>query len=198
MKIKPAYLYISVFLIILLALVIFDSNSSKSSDTSNSSMPKDEVHKTIISNSKKEPSGSNVSSEVFNKMNILEKMVNENPNDTAKIKEYADFLTAAHKQDKAIELYNKILTKDYARIDILSRLSILFFNKNDFITSKNYIEKIIKIDPNNTEALYNFGVIEARTGNIANAKVQWENLTKKFPNTEMARKAMESLNQLKN
>ncbi|MCB0731748.1 MAG: tetratricopeptide repeat protein [Ignavibacteriae bacterium] len=199
MKIKPVFIYISLFIIVIVSLILFSnqSNSEKNANeiSENSQMPNDEVHKSMMQ--KGSPNSGNVSNSFKQKLDDLKKFVEENPSDTSKIKEYADLLSAAHNPEKAIELYNHILTIDKNRIDILSSMAITYFNKNDFISAKKYFEEIIEVDPQNVEAQYNIGVVDARIGDINAARKQWEDLVANHPNTKMSDMAKESIEKLK-
>ena len=85
---------------------------------------------------------------------------------------------------------------DNNRIDILTQLAILYFNKNDFTKAIEYLSNILVIDPSNLQAKYNLGVVEVRIGDIAAAKKQWEDLLNNHPNTKMSDMAKESLEKL--
>jgi len=200
MKLKPIYIYLSVIIVALITLVIIsnsDDNTKVEKAVSNSNIPADENRNSFEGQSNIGPSGSNVSSTIRTKMNDLDEYVTANPNDTLKVKEYADLLAVAHNQEKALLLYNSILDIDPNRTDILTNLAIMYYNKNDFIESKIYNEKILKIDPKHAEAKYNLGVIEAKIGDVEAAKKQWNDLLTNHPNTKMSDMAKESLEQLK-
>jgi tetratricopeptide (TPR) repeat protein len=197
MKLKPLYIYIGIIIVALITIILISDEDEKEesveiSDTSQ--IPDDDIHKSFESNG--QPSSTNVTSEFKNKMNELESYIAENPSDTVKLREYAELLAAAHNKDKAVELYNKILKIDNKRIDVFSQLAILYYNKNDFKKSSEYLSNILIVDPNNAQAKYNLGVIEARLGDIAAAKKQWEDLLANHPNTKMSDMAKESLEKL--
>ena len=193
------YIYLILFIVALITLVTFSSESNNvETIVENEVMPKDDVHNTFESNNSINPSGSNVSSSIITKMKDLEDYVQSNPNDTLKIKEYADLLAGAHNEDNALDLYILILSKDEGRTDIISNISVLYYNKNMFPEAKEYIIKLIESDPKDTEAIYNLGVVEARMGDIDAAKKQWEDLSKNHPNTKMSDMAKESIKKLMN
>jgi len=198
MKLKPIYIYSILFCVVLITLISL-SNSENDTKTEaavdSKQMPKDEIHESFQNNSSN-PSGANVTSEIKTKLDELEKYVASNPNDTAKTREYADMLVSAHNADKAIELFDNILKKDNNRVDILSKLSILYYNKNDFLKADQYIERILALDPSNTEAQYNLGVVKVRIGDIQAAQKQWEDLLANHPNTKMSDMAKKSLERL--
>ena len=198
MKIKPSILYLLVFVISIIA-IIYVSNMENTEEVipiENSKMPSDEIHTNL--NNSQQPTSGNVTSEFKNRMKNLEDYVIANPKDTAKVREYADLLGAAHNPTKAIDLYNSILIIDPKRTDILMNLSILTFNANNIAEAENYTIRILEIDPNNLEAIYNLGVIESRKGNLDLAKLKWQGIVDKYPNSETAKMARESLQKLNN
>lgn len=197
MKIKALYIYLGIIVIALVTIIfISDIDEQKKNIAGDevSRILEDDIHQWFESNG--QPSSTNVTPEFKNKMNELDSYIAKNPSDTVKLREYAELLAAAHNEDKAVELYNKILKIDKNRIDILTQLAILHFNKSDFIKANEYLTKILNIDPQNLQAKYNLGVVEARIGDIAAAKKQWEDLLKNHPNTKMSDMAKESLEKL--
>ena len=108
MKIKPIYIYGSVVVLAIIFLVFFTSNNDSNipQNVQNNQMPSDSIHKGLQA----PPGKDNVSSEVKHHIEMLKKAVEESPKDTLKMREYADFLSAAHQPDEAIPYYNKILS----------------------------------------------------------------------------------------
>lgn len=197
MKIKALYIYLGIIVIALVTIIFISNIDEQEKNIAGdevSRIPEDDIHQSFESNG--QPSSTNVTPEFKNKMNELDSYIAKNPSDTVKLREYAELLAAAHNEDKAVELYNKILKIDKNRIDILTQLAILHFNKSDFIKANEYLTKILNIDPQNLQAKYNLGVVEARIGDIAAAKKQWEDLLKNHPNTKMSDMAKESLEKL--
>ena len=94
-------------------------------------MPMDEVHKKLNNGMTQNPSGSNVSEEVKHKLDVMKKAVDANPSDTLKMREYADFLAAAHKPDDALLYYQKIIDKDKKRKDIYFSMTLIYYTKGD-------------------------------------------------------------------
>ena len=204
MKIKPVFIYILVIVIAIIVILFYSKfENSETSQTpngnvelNNEQMPNDSVHAKFSQS--QAPSGNNVSEAIKNRMKNLEEYVNKNPNDTAKVKEYADLLFAAHDPTKAIEYYKAILMKDPKRTDIMMNMTLVNFNENNITEAEKYTNQILQIDPNNLEAIYNYGVIEVRKGNIQSAKEKWGKLVKEYPNTEIGKTAASSLEKLNN
>ncbi|MFZ1290850.1 MAG: tetratricopeptide repeat protein [Melioribacteraceae bacterium] len=198
MKLKPIYFYLIIFLLAVIGIVYFSTkeNSVEEEILTEQKMPQDDIHSQF--NNSQQPSGGNVTSEFKSRLNSLEEYVNKNPNDTAKVKEYADLLYAAHNPKKSIELYKTVLEKDPKRIDILMSLAILVFNENNFDEAEKYVNRILEINPNNVEAIYNSGVMEARKGNTQLAKEKWTRIVNGFPNSKLTQTAKASLKKLEN
>ncbi len=198
MKFKPLYAYLSLILILIVLLVVFTrKNSSQSTaDIANQEMPGDDIHKGLKNG--ESPNKSNVSADILHKMEELKKEAEDNPNDTLKLKEYADFLTEAHKSDEAVKYYQKILKVDPKRTDILFSLSFIYYNKKDYDKSEELTNQILSYDKDNALAFYNLGAISASKGDKEKAKDVWDKLIKKYPNTDVAKAAEQSLSSLKN
>ena len=198
MKFKPLYAYLSLVLVLVVFLIIFSqkNNNQSATDIASKEMPNDDIHKGLKNG--EAPDKSNVSADIIRKMEELKKAAEENPNDTLKMKEYADFLTEAHKPDEAIQYYQKILKVDPKRTDILFSLSFIYYNKQDYNKSEEITNKILSYDKNNPLALYNLGAISATKGDNAKARDIWNKLIEKYPNSEAAAAAKQSLGNLKN
>lgn len=198
MKFKPLYAYLSLIIILVVLLVVFTqkNNEELPQDVANKEIPNDDIHNGLKNGDT--PNKSNVSADIMHKMEELKKGAEENPDDTLKLKEYADFLTEAHQPDKAIPYYEKILKVDSRRTDVLFSLSFIYYNKKDFDKSEDYTNKILAYDKNNPLALYNLGAISATRGDKRNAKDIWNKIIIKYPNSQAAKTAEESLSHLDN
>ncbi|GAB4291366.1 MAG: hypothetical protein Kow0098_10560 [Ignavibacteriaceae bacterium] len=198
MKFKIYYLYL--LLAIAVAVILFvvsqttPEQSVSNTNIKNGVMPQDEIHNQLSA----PPSGSNVSESVLHKLEMLEKEVMKNPDDSAKVRELADFLAAAHRPDQAIEYYESILAKDSERIDILFSLSFIYFNKGDFSKAGELTKRILTIDPENVQAYYNTGAIAANIGNTDEARKIWTDIIENYPKSETKELAKNSLSQLGN
>ncbi len=198
MKIKPLYVYLSFFVAAIVVIIVLDAGRNKNLDTENfhQNMPNDEIHKGITDGGEA-PSKSNLRESAIKKMEELKKAVEANPNDTAKVKEYAMMLAMGHQQKKAIELFEGILKKDSKRIDVLLTLSFLYYNQGNLDKAEEYTKNILAIDNNQHEANFNLGAIAEAKHETAKAKKIYENVIEKFPNSEIAQQAQSALNDLK-
>lgn len=197
MKIKPLYIYLILFAAFVVGIVIFSNlNSDREiQDEISQQMPDDDIHKGMGEEGDM-PSGSNVTEDARKRLEEFKASYEKNPDDTLKAREYADILKMAHQNDKAIELYEKILEKDSKRIDLLLELTFLYFNNGNLAKAEELTNTILKIEKNNELAIYNSGAIAASKGDNQKAKSIWEGLAKKFPDTDIARIAKQSIMQL--
>jgi len=200
LKFKLVYLYIILGLGVIATLIVLSVqiNNPHTADTniSNRQMPDDNVHKELQNPTKEDPSKSNVSPEVYHHIEVLKKDVEANPQDTAKMRAYADFMTAAHKQEEALPYYEKILKKDPKRIDILFTLAMIYYNQHNLDKAEDYTNRILKNDKNNTQAMYNLGAIAAGKGDKEKAREIWNKLITDFPSDEVSQLARSSLEKL--
>ncbi len=200
MKFKLAYLYIILALGVVITLFMLsrqnDNNPGQSNNIRGEQMPNDEIHKGLQDPTKQNPSKSNVSAEVYEKMETLKKDVEANPNDTTRMKAYADFMTAAHKPDEALPYYEKILNLNPKRNDVLFNLAMIYYNKQNLDKAEEYTSLILKNDKNNTQAMYNLGAIAAGKGEKERAKEIWNKIVSEYPDDEAAQLAKSSLEKL--
>ena len=107
MKFKPLYAYLSLIIILVVLLVVFTqkNNEELPQDVANKEIPNDDIHNGLKNGDT--PNKSNVSADIMHKMEELKKGTEENPDDTLKLKEYADFLTEMNR--KAYHFYRLLL-----------------------------------------------------------------------------------------
>ena len=87
MKFKPLYFYGAIAVVVIITLIVVsqsgETGNTKPIDiTSDQKLPDDEIHNPLKSG--ESPNKDNVSEGFRHKLEILEKSINENPNDTLK------------------------------------------------------------------------------------------------------------------
>lgn len=194
MRIKPIYIYSAIVVLAILFLVFFRSNNDSGilGREETNRVPNDDIHKRLQS----PPGKENVTSAVKQRLEMLKKAVEENPEDTLKMREYADLLAAAHHGDEAIVYYSNILNVNPKRSDVLFSLAFIYFNKKNYDKAENMVQKILLYEPDNTYAMYNLGAIAASSGDKQEAKAQWERLIENYPGSDGAKLAEGSLKKL--
>lgn len=200
MKFKPIYLYGVIALAVIVTLLVVSQSSNTDEkvkgDITNKQMPMDDVHKKLNNGMMQDPSGSNVSEEAKHKIEVMKKDVDANPNDTLKMREYADFLAAAHKPDDALLYYQKILDKDKRRKDIYFSITYIYYTKGDLVKAEDVTKTMIKLFPADPMANYNLGAIEATKGNKDKAREIWTKLIEENLDNETTELAKNSINRL--
>jgi len=199
MKFKPLYLYGILLLIVILFLVVVSNqsgldNTEKNPVSQNESIPDDSIHRPLRSGDS--PSKENVSPEFKHRVEILKKAIEENPNDTTSLREYADLLTVAHMQQESLEYYKRIIEFDPSRIDILFSISFIYYSLGDMKNAGSFTNRILEIEPENVNALYNLGAISATNGDTKKAKEIWTKLAQKYPDTEIGKRSKNSVEKL--
>lgn len=200
MKFKWVYVYPAVIILIIVILLLTTADKKTpavhENEIENKKMPDDEVHKGLNNPASVPPNKQNVTSSVFEQLEELRKEVEKNPIDTLKLREYADFLAAAHRPDEAIIYYEKILKIDPNKKEILFTLSFIYNNKGDFEKAENLTNKILKIDSKDSQALYNLGAINASRGSKVKAREIWERILREYPGSSSADLAKSGLAKL--
>jgi len=199
MKFKPIYLYgiLAIAVVITLLIVSQTSKNEKTNiDITNKEMPMDEVHKKFNDGTTENPSSSNVSEEVKHKIEVMKKDVDANPKDTLKMREYADFLAAAHRPEEALVYYQKILAKDKNRKDIYFSTTFVYYNQGNLPKAEEVTLQMLKMFPDDPMVKYNVGAIEATKGNKDKAREIWTKIIKDYPSDKTAELAKNSVNKL--
>lgn len=200
MKFKLIYLYGIIALAVVVTLIIVSQSSSSDEkikgDITNKQMPMDDVHNKLNNGMMQDPSGSNVSEEVKHKIEVMKKDVDANLDDTLKIREYADFLAAAHKPEEALVYYQKIIDKDKTRKDVFFAITFVHYTKGDFVKAEEVTMQMLQLFPGDPMVRYNWGAIEATKGNKEKAKEIWTKLIKENPEDKTSELAKNSLNKL--
>jgi tetratricopeptide (TPR) repeat protein len=194
MKIKPIYIYGVLALAALFVLIFLTDRGTDEPGIAGEGMPQDDIHKQFQTDQM--PGKGNVSGEFYQQMEALRQDVEKNPNDTTKLKAYADYLTAAHQYDSAIPIYEQILTQDPRRTDIHFALTFIYYTRKDMAKAEEATKKVLSYDRNNLQAQYNMGAIAASKGENERAKDIWTRLSKENPGTKEAELASEGLQRL--
>jgi cytochrome c-type biogenesis protein CcmH/NrfG len=201
MKIKPLHLYLSVgaVAVVFLLVVSIIQSSGKTAPRGKSEL-KGENESTAPNNSQpaiQNPSKNNVSKEFLEQLNKLKEEADKHPNDTLKLREYAGLAAEAHRSDEAIVYYEKILKLYPRRTDIRLAVASLYFGKQDFTKCEIMLNSVLSYNKNNSEALFNLGIVAATKGDNEKARNLWTGLIKRNSDPEITTAAKEALNSLK-
>ncbi len=198
MKIKPLYIYLIGFALFIAIIIFFSvqqKNANTPKDAVSGEVPNDDIHKGMggMGNQKM-----GAMSEAFKKKEAeMKAELDKNPNDTLKIREYAEFLMAAHKPAESLKYLEQIVSKDPRRIDILLAITFIYHLQKNYDKAEEATNRILAIDKNNQNASFNMGIIQEAKGNKERAKQIWNDVIKRFPNTDAAKLSKEALDALK-
>jgi tetratricopeptide (TPR) repeat protein len=199
MKKKPVYFYLGLVLIAIVYLSVSTQNNNVKSDLTdqaNKENHSDKIHQGMNPPGQQAPSKSNVSGDILRHMEFLKKAVEESPNDTAKLKEYADFLYMAHQNDKALLLYERLVKLKPGDIDARFTLTSIYYENRQLDKAEKETDIILSYDKNNPQALYNKGAIVAGKGEKVKAQKIWNDIISRFPESEAAQLARSALQKL--
>lgn len=85
--------------------------------------------------------------------------VEKNPNDVKALINLGNSFLMMRAWDRALEPLEKANTLEPGNVGLLKAIGIAYFNKQDFDKATAAYEQILSIDPNDTLALFNLGVI---------------------------------------
>ncbi len=197
MKIKTAYLYPLMLLILGAGVVLFTqlTKEEKTTPAVTDGMPQDDIHSALPPGGDA-PSKANVNQNYLNMVNDLNAKIQANPADTMSMRELAELYYAGHKVEEAFALYNKILEKNPKRTDILFELTQYYYDKKNYAEAEKVTERILTYDKNNFRAMYNLGSLRIAQGDKEGGRKQWQMIIEKFPGTEAAKLAEENLGKI--
>lgn len=201
MKIKPLYIYLIAAIVVVAVIVISGLQSSEPEmaadlqQNPHGNMPMDDIHGQLGIGGD-QPSGSNVRADIMQKMIDLKEYVEENPDDTVKIKEYADLLGSSHRVSEAIPLYDRLLELNPQRVDVLLIKGYLYYRDGNMDDAYETTQKVLEIDPGHANAKYNIAAIAIARGDTAKAVDIWKDIVEKHPDSQTARIAERSLTEL--
>ena len=199
MKIKPVYFYLGLALIVVVYLLVSTQKNNVNgivTDPANKEINSDDIHQGMNPPGQQVPSKSNVSGDILRHMEFLKKAFEESPNDTAKLKEYADFLYMAHQNEKALPLYERLVKLKPGDIDARFTLTSIYYENRQLNKAEKETDIILSYDKNNPQALYNKGAIVAGKGEKEKAQKIWNDIISRFPESEAAQLARSALQKL--
>jgi tetratricopeptide (TPR) repeat protein len=143
-----------------------------------------------------EPGRANVKQDIMQRIETLRQRIQSaSPGDTAGALELAQ-LVGVHKPDEAAGLYERVIKKDPKNIEVMTELTVCYYNMGQMDKALAVTERILAIKPSYTPAHYNLGAILAAKGEKEKARRAWEKLMKEYPNSPDAKRAGEAIKQI--
>ena len=201
MKIKPLYIYLIGFVFFVAAVIFFSSKSSESK------MPNDAAHSHASSDNPHSgmgmgqddpnaPSKDNVSEKYKQEFERRKSEYEKNPNDTLKMREYAEILYQSHKYNPALDLLEKILKVNPNRKDVLLAETVIYDIQGDVTKAEEVTNKILSFRKNDPEASFNLGIIMEKKGDKEKAKQIWNDIYKRSPESAIGKMAKDQVDRL--
>jgi tetratricopeptide (TPR) repeat protein len=146
-----------------------------------------------VSQMNNQPSGSGVNLANMEEINKLETAVNANPDDMESTLHLAHLLQDSGLYEKAINNYNKYLTKNPENADARVDMAICYYNLGDNTTAISEMESALKYQPKHQIAHLNLGIVNLASRNISASKDWFQKTVELDPNSEAGKRATELL-----
>jgi len=98
--------------------------------------------------------------------------------------------------DKAVNYYRRALLVKQDQTNVLIDLGVCYFNMNKSDSALYFINRALEIRPDHPQGLYNKGVIYYNLKKNDEAKLVWEKLVAKYPETREAQAARDFITHL--
>jgi len=197
MKLKPLYIYLlgfAAFIVIIIFFAIKREDPVGAGGDIGKRMPADNIHQGM----KEGMPGMGAMSEAFKKREAdLKSALEKNPNDTLKLREYAEFMMMAHKPLESLKYLEQIAKLDPKRIDILLNMTYIYDIQGNLQKAEEMTNKVLSANRKHPAANFNLGVIMQKKGDAAKAKQIWESVIRNNPGTEIALKAKNAIDGMK-
>ena len=173
-------LYISFFLIFVLAVILYSSGVFDQPSEPSSSQEVSSFH-------------GGVDLQNLQRINDLENELKQNP-DQKKLLELAHLLNDSGFKEKAIEKYKDYLKNDSKNPDVLVDMGVCYYDLGKYEEAVKQMKEALKHKPDHQIAHLNLGVISIANGKNDEAVVWWKKTVAINPNSDIAKRAQELIN----
>lgn len=137
-----------------------------------------------------QPGAGNVRSDFMETFTRLRDKVEAQPaSDTSDVLVYARMLLDAHQEKQSVPLFERYHKAAPRNVPVMLDLAAAYAKTKQVDKAEQMTRKVLSVEPNNTTAMYNLGAIYASTDRKAEAKKAWQDLIKRFPDSEDAARA---------
>jgi tetratricopeptide (TPR) repeat protein len=203
MNIKKIYLILGALVISAVILVLLlapgDSGKQDQAATMPPGHPNVEGMEQIGASSMPgQPGKDNVKREFLDELETLKKKVDAAPkSDTTDVQKLAWYLYQSHRAAEALPYYERYVKAAPKNTDALLDLVLVHYELKNFDQSLALTNHILKIDPRNTKAMYNAGIICAAMGRKEEAIKRLEDLILRYRDSDDAARAREVVSRMK-
>ncbi|MFH1196141.1 MAG: tetratricopeptide repeat protein [bacterium] len=146
-----------------------------------------------VSNNSPDPHGG-ADLEQLQKINDLEKVVENNPGDYDSLLKLAHALNDSGFYERAIEMYEKYLAVNAQNADVFVDEGVCYYQLKKYDAAVATMKKALEINPKHQIAHFNLGIVNFSNNKIDEAKMWWKKAVELDPSTEIAAKAQELIN----
>jgi len=187
MKNRLPYIYLLSFIVCAVTILFVGWKLNHSSNLSNDGKKIESINKNGMNDA---------AANISQKLAELKREIDNNPQDTLKMKEYANLLGGVHNDREAAKVFENILLIGPNRIDVMLVLTYIYFTLGNTAQAEEYTHRVLTINKDNPEAIFNLGIIELKKGNKEKAKQILNSVINKFPNNNVALYAKSTLKKL--
>ena len=148
------------------------------------------------STNSKHDNADNAASKLSQRLAEFKNAIDKNPQDTIKMREYANLLGKAHRDQEAAKVFENILAIGPNRIDVMLILTYIYYTLGNTEKAEEYTNRVLSINKENPEANFNLGIIELKKGNKEKAKQILNSVIKRFPDNKVSVYAKSALQKL--
>jgi cytochrome c-type biogenesis protein CcmH/NrfG len=195
MNAKRMYLIIGAVLVAALIIVILlpDDGQAPKETAKEGAMPPG--HPDV--QGENTPSKSNVITSFMEEFERLGEKIKKQPaSDTSDVLVYARMCLDAHQAANALPLLERYSKAAPKNVDVMLDLSVAYFETQNQTKAEEVTQKVLKVDPKNTTAMYNLGALAASRDDKATARRHWEKLIREYPDSPNAERAKQFLQNL--
>jgi tetratricopeptide (TPR) repeat protein len=182
MKHRSLYIYLLLFFVSVATIIFIDRMINHKSDSANTNSKQDNTN--------------NAAARLSRRLAEFKNAIDNNPQDTLKMREYANLLGGAHRDQEAAKVFENILAIGPNRIDVMLILTYIYYTLGNTEKAEEYTNRVLSINKDNPEANFNLGILELKKGDKEKAKQILNSVIKRFPNNNVALYAKSALQKL--
>ncbi|MCK4585221.1 tetratricopeptide repeat protein, partial [candidate division WOR-3 bacterium] len=121
------------------------------------------------------------------------KVIEMDENNTSVYRYLGICYKALSKPDLAISSFKMAVDADPLNSEVFTEMAEIYINNEEYINAREALEKALKIEKNNSKAIYLNGILAAKEGNILEAIRKWEEVITIDPKGHLVEDAKKSI-----
>ncbi|MBI4972106.1 MAG: tetratricopeptide repeat protein [Candidatus Omnitrophica bacterium] len=111
-------------------------------------------------------------------------------------KDKADNLLASYQIEPALKIYQEIISHDPGFANCYFNMAICYNQKKQFDKAYSALEKFVRLKPQDSEAIFNMGIMQIYLGNNEKARTLLFKARAQHPNGDIKRRIQNALDHL--